>query len=163
MYQTVLVNVTLAWVFAVALVFFYSKNDFEQQQVERVSSTLNNFTVLSDLIPNQSENQELAELLSTLRGRRDAREKDIARHNRRLFLQAVGIGVALIGLSVLFTIKEVKQNSFGYKSAVLGVGVGVALLITEVLLYLILFRTYDYGTEEHIYRAVSKMTKSLAC
>ena len=159
MLHTVLLNVTITWIFAILLIFLYSKSDFEKGQIEKVKRSIKNFTVVSDYVPNKKENVLLNGLIKDIKSDSDKKIKEARNHNITLLSYAVIIAIILIGLSSYAIYKERQPLNTVIWSA----SVGIILLITEVLLYLILFKTYDYGTEEYIYDGLSQVSQNLAC
>lgn len=159
MLHTVLLNVTITWIFAILLIFLYSKSDFEKGQIEKVKRSIKNFTVVSDYVPNKKENVLLNALIKDIKSDSDSKMKEARNHNNTLLSYAVIIAIILIGLSSYAIYKE-KQP---LNAVIWSASVGIILLITEVLLYLILFKTYDYGTEEYIYDGLSQVSQNLAC
>jgi hypothetical protein len=167
MIQTVLVNITLAWIFSVVLVFTYSKRDFEEAQIRTIATSVKNLGLATQFHqPDGSTNtRQMAALIKSLKAYNQEQTDHIRRKNTRLLIYAISIGAILLIGTTAFSIHKIKRSDtlFDTRAAVLGVGVGVSLLITEVMLYLILFRAYNYGTEEIVYERLSELSRAYAC
>lgn len=167
MIQTVLVNITLAWIFSVVLVFTYSKRDFEEAQVRTIATSVKNLGLAAQFHdPDGSTNTlQMAALIKSLKTYNQEQKDHIKRKNTRLLIYAIIIGAILLIGTTAFSIHKINRSDtlFDTRAAVLGVGVGVSLLITEVMLYMILFRAYNYGTEETVYERLSELSQAHAC
>tara|TARA_B000000475_G_scaffold268833_1_gene261899 strand:+ start:220 stop:726 length:507 start_codon:yes stop_codon:yes gene_type:complete len=167
MIQTVLVNITLAWIFSVVLIFTYSKRDFEEAQVRTIATSVKNLGLAAQFHdPDGSiRTQQMAELVKSLQEYNKEQADHVRRKNKRLLIYAISIGAILLIGTVAFSIHKINRSDtlFDTRAAVLGVGVGVSLLITEVMLYMILFRAYNYGTEEIVYERLSELSRAHAC
>lgn len=166
MIQTVLVNVTLAWIFSIVLIFVYSKNDFEASQINRVSKAMDNLTIFAKFVnPRSVKNPSVIKVMNNIIKRKQNRERSVQDNNKKLLTRAMIASAVLVFLTILATIRKIniRGNQFDTRDAILGVIVAVFLLITEIMLYFILFRSYDYGTEEYIYKSLSDICKDIAC
>ena len=166
MIQTVLVNVTLAWIFSIVLIFMYSKNDFETSQINRVSKAMDNLTIFAKFLnPKSVKNPDVLKVVSDVVNRKQNRDRSVKENNKKLLTRAMIASAVLVTFTLLATVRKIKirGNQFDTRDAILGVVVAVFLLITEIMLYFILFRSYDYGTEEYIYKSLSDICRDIAC
>lgn len=163
--QNLMLNVTITWVFALVLFFAVSFKAFEKEESRKVLSVVDELAptqILSTLAVSQGYNAQEADLFDALfeAKRKIPDRKTGEAHNRMIVLKAslVGLGLALITLFLFYI--GISSGQTDIYTASIVVAASVALLISEVAMYMVMVSRYDFGIRDHIYRALKRVIRS---
>lgn len=146
MIVSVWTNIGVAWCFTSVLFFRHSLRNFEETQAKRLVDL---FAILT---PSVTSKRTSSFVLTSLTS--ESRENEYARiqrHNLTYEISAYAVGgVILTGVFVASYLTNTTA------SALVGIAIGTVFLITEVLLYLVLYRAYDYGIESRMFGELAR-------
>lgn len=146
MYTTVLTNVGVAWCFTSVLFFRYSFQNFEKTQAKRIVDL---FAILTPSVTSKKQREFLIPSLSST-----SLENEYARiqHRNRTY----EISAYAIGATILMSVLVASYWTNTIASTFVGIAMSTCFLITEILLYLVLYRAYDYGIESRMFRELAR-------